>query len=492
MFKLFAFSIILCLFVEQTSSQCTVTCPDICYVNNQGVSSICELIIDEDKLTNAGLNPFPGTVELRLNLSEIVTKVSFVLLVQTSTLAINLVTGELHRIVNIQLNGAFVLESKLFRNFPNLQVLSLKKVIFSEFPVFRYNLKLVTLECVDNEVSSGATDLTVSFINGLDSLVSIKFVCSAKVVSGLVFTDLDALSKIEFDKVDFSGASSSTFGNLNKLVEVSLMNAKISNLELIPIEVRNTIVKLELTNNFINELNQNNFKGFGALTELILVNNKFTKLERTHFQETPLLDTLDLSRNQIKSIETTTFYATLNLKTVLLVDSLLKSLHYHVLAPLVELELFALDGNPLTCDCTLFWIALFHQKFGKSFETGTNAKCIAPVEELNKKVFLLDTYETCDHNYSCFCIGSGSNLGCEGEYECLLGVPATNAILNTIVPMVTTVPPNTSIDFVGLQISLIIGFLGVIIVFVLFTFVVVSICICCCCCNDNGTSKYYV
>ena len=496
--KVVFFSSILCFYLVQVRGQCDVSCPDSCYVNNQGVNTLCEIIIDDDKFINAGLTPLPGSVDLRLNLSGTVTKLSFVLI--TQNVVISLLTEELDEITNVQLNGPFKLENDFFRNFPNIQILSLDKVVFSAFPVFRYNFKLVTMECVDIEVTSGSTDIGWSFINGLDSLVSIKFVSSARFEPGYVFNGLDALTKIEFDKVDFSVAVASAFESLDKLIEVSLTNAKISNLELIPISVRNTIVELDLTNNLMNELNLDNFKGFAALTNLVLANNRFTRLVRALFLETPLLDTLDLSGNEIKTIETATFYITTNLRSVLLVGSLIRTMEYTVIAPLVSLELFALDGNLLDCDCSLFWVALFRDKFGKSFESGTNANCVAPLEEVNNKVYDSATYEKCDHNYSCFCIGSGSNLDCQGEYECLLGVPTTNAASttfainatiaingtsNTTLSQGTTEPPDNSVDFIGLQISILIVFFGIIILFVLFTVVVVTIVVCCCCCNDD-------
>ena len=490
--KLSVLSSILCLLVARVGGVCVLSCSDTCHVTFQGVGAICDLIIDEAKLSNAGLAPLPSSVDMRLNLPETVTKISFILLIES--VSIHLVSDELDDVTNIHLTGPFALDSDFFRNFSKLRILSLDEVVFSAFPIFRLNLKLVTLECVDIKVSSGTKEITWSFINGLEDLVSIKFDFPATFSSSLILYGLISLTRIEIANVDFSGAVAGSFGELVKLVDVSLSNAKISNLELIPNSVRNNIVELKLANNLLDELDTENFRGFNSLTKLDLSNNRFTKLVRTLFSEAPLLDTLDLSGNQIKSIETATFYATRQLRSVLLVDSLIATLDYNVLAPLVALEVFSLDGNPLICDCALFWVALFYEKFGKSFESGTNANCVAPIEQLNNKLYELDTYEMCDANYSCFCIGSGSDLECEGEYECLLGFPATNSTTDATatLPDEPTMPRDTSVGFLGLQISLLIGFLGFFLLFALCIFVVVTICCCCCCCNSDDRNTVYV
>ncbi|KAI6656747.1 hypothetical protein LOD99_16050 [Oopsacas minuta] len=159
---------------------------------------------------------------------------------------------------------------------------------------------MVTLECVDIEVSSGATDISWSFIAGLDSLTYVKFICEAQVNaenSPSAFVGLDSLTKIEFDKVDFSVALPSVFETIITLVEVSITNAGILNLEFIAPEIRDGILELDLTSNSINEERTDNFNGFVNLTRLILVDNGFTKLERVLFQEMQRLDTLDLSDN---------------------------------------------------------------------------------------------------------------------------------------------------------------------------------------------------
>ena len=479
---------------------CALECSDICYVRYEGNSSSdCTLVIDESDLTSAGLT---GTsTDLEIVLSEVVTKIKIVLLVESSAISVTLVTGEHDKITIVTLNGPFILASDFFRSFPKLEELSVTEVIFSDFPSFRTNFNIVTLNCVDIEVSSGATDITWTFVAGLDKMVSLKFVCDARVTadnSASSFTGLYSLTKIEFDQVDLSGATTSVFGNLFGLTEVSLTNGGILNLDFIASDIRGSVLLLDLTSNSLNEQKTDNFDGFSNVSELVLVDNRFTSLNRQIFQQMPLLRNLDLSDNQIRTISTDTFYATLSIRNIILKNSVISTLDYSILSPLLHLQLLALDGNPLECDCDTFWVAQFHEEFEKSFESGTDANCVAPLESIGDKVYDLETYQNCDHNFTCYCLDSNATINCDTEYECMIGLPittetattATSVTNTTIAPTnVTTMAP-VDVSISEQELILIYSLIGVFGFIIFVIFCILCSCICCCyCCYDT---KYVV
>ena len=191
-------------------------------MRNEGSSSSnCNLIIDESALTSAGLT---GTsTNLEIVLSEVVTRINIVLLVASSAISVTLVAAEHDTITVVTLNGPFLLADDFFRFFPKLELLSVTGTIFSDFgKIFGLTLEMVTLNCVDIQVSSGAQDITWTFVAGLSDLVSLKFIGEARVTaanSPSSFVGLDSLTKIEFDQVDFSGAATSVFEGLSGVTE---------------------------------------------------------------------------------------------------------------------------------------------------------------------------------------------------------------------------------------------------------------------------------
>ena len=461
-------------------------------MKNEGSSSSnCNLIIDASALASAGLT---GTsTNLEIVLSAVVTRINIVLLVASSATAVTLVAGEHDKITIISLNGEFLLASDFFRFFPKLEDLSVTGVVFSAFPSFRTNFKMVTLNCVDIEVSSGETDITWTFVAGLNSLVSLKFVCTSRVTadnSASSFLGLDSLTKIELNRVDLSAAATSVFQDLSGLTEVSLTDGGILDLDFIASEIRGSILILDLTSNSLNEEKTDNFDGFLNVSELVLVDNLFTRLSRQIFQHMPLLDILDLSDNQIRTIATDTFYATSSIRSIRLKNSVISTLDYAILAPLLDLQLFALDGNPLDCDCDTFWVARFHDEFGKLFESGTDANCIAPVENIGDKVYELDTYQNCDQNFTCYCFDSNVTVNCDTEYVCMLTPPTLPPVVTTNVTNVTLAPTNativvTVIPVVPLteqELILIYSLVGIFGLIVLALIICLFVCICCCCC----------
>lgn len=503
MLKLFLFIFIVSVSV---CYPCTLECSDICYVRNEGSSSSnCNLIIDESALTSAGLT---GTsTNLEIVLSEVVTRINIVLLVASSAISVTLVAAEHDTITVVTLNGPFLLADDFFRFFPKLELLSVTGTIFSDFPSFRANFKMVTLNCVDIQVSSGAQDITWTFVAGLSDLVSLKFIGEARVTaanSPSSFVGLDSLTKIEFDQVDFSGAATSVFEGLSGVTEVALTNGMILNLDFIASGIRGSILVLDLSSNSLNELQTDSFVGFSNVSELVLADNRFTRLNIQIFQQMPLLDILDLSDNQITTIETATFYATSAIRSIKLKNSVISTLDYSILAPLLKLQLFALDGNPLKCDCDTFWVARFHDEFGKLFESGTGANCVAPVENIGKKVYDLETYQDCNQNFTCYCVGSNSTIGCDTSYECMTVVPTvppvttvttnttniTNATNATMAPTNATTVVPVDVSLSEPELILIFSLLGVFGFVVLALIIALLLCICCCCCCYD--TKYIV
>ena len=346
------------------------------------------------------------------------------------------------------------------------------------------------MEC--EGISAVTNSITSGFFSYIDTLVTIIFDCESRIEasSSEAFQGLTALTKLDLNRVDLSGAHANTFAPLSAVKTVSLRNAKLTSLDSLP--TRSQIESLNLDTNDLNESKQH-FSGFQQLTWLSLKGNKFTLLGGTLFQGTPLLEYLDLSSNQIRTISNDTFGNT-KLKSVKVVDNQLTHLDYNVLAPLVSLTLFALDGNQLECDCGLHWVNLFHNTFQVNFSMSSNNKCQSPALSSGRAIISADNYANCNQNVTCYCSGTGSNLNCVGVYYCgLIPEPIVLTNTSTATPEATLQPTNpANVNFVGTRIEVILGILGVIFLLICVFLICLSVCFCYYCCCKSKRFRLYV
>ena len=113
------FSALLVLYLECIHSACVLKCPGICYVNDDSGSSECELLIDREKLETGGLALLAVSTELKLNLSETVTKIKFAFIQsQSSPLVVFLTSQNSISLSTVNLDGPFQFSSNQF--FPRV------------------------------------------------------------------------------------------------------------------------------------------------------------------------------------------------------------------------------------------------------------------------------------------------------------------------------------------------------------------------------------
>ena len=511
---LFIFSTLFVIYLGRIHSACVLECPDTCYINNVINTSECELLIDRAKFVAGGLDQSAVSTDLTLNLSGTVTEIKFAFIQgQSDPLTVNLISQESMAIRVISIDGPMTLTNQFFRQYPNLESVKLGRTIGTDFPTFRFNHDLATLEF--SGVSPDSNGITAAFVSYLDALVSIIFDCESVIEFSApgVFDGLTALTKLELNRVDLSGANPLTFAPLSAVKEVSIQNAQLSNLDSMP--TRAQIESLNLASNNLDETGLH-FSGFDSLTWLGLSENSFTRLNRTLLEGMPLLEHLDLSGNQIREISNDTFEDT-ELRSVNLVDSQLTRLNYEVLAPLVDLTLFALDGNPLECDCGLQWVSLFHSIFEVDFNVDSNAVCGTPADSSGRDIVSAENFESCNPNVTCYCSGEGSDLNCSGTYYCGLiprpiilatTIPsnATNATVPvnatihanatnaTNTPSEDTLAPPTLPPFQagGVPVEVVLGITGVIFVIIFAVVVFFSFCFCYYCCCKGDKYSYHI
>ena len=482
------------LYLEPINSACVLQCSDVCYVNDDLNTLECELLIDREKLVEVGLSQSAVSTNLEINLSATVTEIKFAFIQdQSNPLTLSLISQDSLSLRTISIDGPVTLSAdQFFRPYPNLESVKLGRTVVSEFPTFRFNHKLVTLTLTG--VSADSNSITAGFVSFLDTLVSIIFDCDSQIefTSPGVFEGLTALTKLQLNRVDLSAVNPATFAPLSALKEVSLQNAKLSNLDSMP--TRAQIETLNLASNSLDETKLH-FSGFESLTWLRLADNSFTRLNGTLFEGTPLLEYLDLSGNQISHISNDTFEDT-KLKSVILVDSQLTHLNYAVLAPLVDLTVFALDGNPLECDCGLHWVSLLHVSFQISFDVSSNSKCNSPASLSDHDVTSADNYAACNQNVTCYCDGAGSDSKCDVRYYCgTMPEPSSNPNSTTSAstestPIAPIIPSNVA--FTGIRVEVLLGILGVIFLIILFVIICLSICFCYYCCCKSDKFRLYV
>ncbi|XP_047998111.1 connectin-like [Leguminivora glycinivorella] len=231
-----------------------------------------------------------------------------------------------------------------------------------------------------------------------------------------VFTNSSTLREISLPKNKITKLERKSFSNMILLVNVSLVQNRISELErdvfyMLPNLRRltlsdnnitilhegcfkhlNNLVKLDLDSNLLTVVTREDFRGLSNLITLNMRNNKLSMIGDFAFSKLWALQELSLDENEIQFISQKGFAGLARLRKLSLTDNNLRTLDAGVLDNFEKLTvldlqnnnldtlkqetmqsvlgsmksnnaLISLEGNKLTCDCSLRWI------FGLNNET---------------------------------------------------------------------------------------------------------------------------
>ncbi|XP_042912723.1 carboxypeptidase N subunit 2 [Parasteatoda tepidariorum] len=132
--------------------------------------------------------------------------------------------------------------------------------------------------------------------------------------------------------------------------------------------------QLFLEYNNISYISDQGFSKFVNLENLQLRDNNISKLKRSMFPN--LLSRIDLDSNKISSLPSDLFTNMPNLQVLNLRENGFQTLDQTLFAPIWKtIGIFAIEDNPLRCDCRIKWILLHRFPEGKIY-----GKCAEPNE----------------------------------------------------------------------------------------------------------------
>ena len=170
------------------------------------------------------------------------------------------------------------------------------------------------------------------------------------------FKGLDRLKSLNLGMNLLKTIPLEVFENLPSLEELYLNDNRLESLPTDLFKVLPKLKKLHLQNNLLTDENNQFIANFQHLEYLDMSNNKLTVIRSRMFHNSPNLKSVRLGDNRIQKIESGSFDSLPQLTEVLLNDNEINTLDKKVLANKSKLSKVTLHGNPLHCDCNLYWI----------------------------------------------------------------------------------------------------------------------------------------
>jgi hypothetical protein len=188
---------------------------------------------------------------------------------------------------------------------------------------------------------------------------------------------LAGLTHLEISYVPISQISDTDFGDLKKLVSLSLTNDNISYVAPHAFENLLHLEDLNLDSNQIQKLSDNVFKKLENLQNLQLRGNMLNVIKGKVFEGLPKLELLDLRNNQIEYLDT--FVHSLNsLNTLDVRGNEISYVSENTVEKLLQFGQVFLSKNPFWCSCSLKEFIRAYQFKSSSMEDSLT--CLAPEE----------------------------------------------------------------------------------------------------------------
>jgi len=260
----------------------------------------------------------------------------------------------------------------------------------------------------------------LSVPQGLDPETEILSLTSNKLrtLTARDFEKFKHLTRLNIKLNGIQEVASDAFKYMTKLKFLNLGNNYLKTLPLDVFEGLSALEELHLNDNLLESLPKNSFKALPNLKKLYLQNNQLQEdsfienfknlehidLSNNHlktirarmFQNSRNLKTVKLCENKIEKIESASFDSLPRLTTGLLNDNSINTLDKSVFSNTSNLEKVSLHGNPLRCDCNLYWIYNVMTSAPYVFSDKEKMKCHSPSTLLGRP--LIELYR---ENFGC-------------------------------------------------------------------------------------------
>ena len=172
-----------------------------------------------------------------------------------------------------------------------------------------------------------------------------------------VFSGLDKLRALSARRMNIITLYQGLFGGLTSLRRLDM---SVNCIHLIVTLVFDDLVALEtldLSRNRIAQIYSRALIGLVSLRELSLRRNIINKMQASIVKGLTSLRYLDLAHNRISEMGVATVETMQALKGLYLSYNELRSLRENEFRAVIGLEIFTVGGNPIVCDCHLFWMS---------------------------------------------------------------------------------------------------------------------------------------
>ncbi|KAM9456806.1 toll-like receptor 5b [Clarias gariepinus] len=197
--------------------------------------------------------------------------------------------------------------------------------------------KDMSMTVLDLSQNSFSVDIAVRFFKAIRGTKIHKLILnsSGSMGKGVWFNNMKDPDRDTFKDLAESG-----------IKDLDLSKARIFVLKNLVFSHMPDLVELSLANNLINQIESEAFYGLDKLQKLNLDHNLLNKIQSGTFKNLPSLKTLDLSNNNLKLLMSGSFQGLPNLANLFLSENSLQSLH--TLANLPSLRLLYVDNNKIT------------------------------------------------------------------------------------------------------------------------------------------------
>jgi Leucine-rich repeat (LRR) protein len=186
-------------------------------------------------------------------------------------------------------------------------------------------------------------------------------------------------------------------GNYSKLVELSLDDNVITEIEPRAFKNLPQLQTLTLRNNKISKIKTHTFQNLKKLTILVLDHNNINSIAASYFKPFTSLQWLYIRNNNIKQINKDSFSRLDKVKFIHMENNMLPNIPLHVVTPLLEKEDVTItrifvDDNPFTCDCNMEELHQFIHSSDYTRKTlfGDGIRCRYPAEYYEKSLAEID------------------------------------------------------------------------------------------------------